>query len=196
MKNKLKTTLNILIFTIPVLFIIGCKSHYSYSSSPKKERARVTTDIQELKLESLTGVSVHTRTYLWDFEKYLKEELKERTYIRLNSNSSNRLRIEASISPIQTRKSYDRVFKVDQFRIVKSIEMKCNYQLLNKDGKVIVSEPLSIISTENSSISNRSYKHAERKYYRDEKKDELYKKLMRSLAKSVTIHIARERRLK
>ena len=196
MRNKLKITLNILIFTLPVFFIIGCKSHYSYSSSPKKEITRVRTDIKELKLESLTGVSVHTRTYLWDFKKYLKEELKERTYIRLNSNSSNKLSIKASISPIQTKKTYDRVFKVDQFRIVKSIEMRCNYQLLNKDGKVIVSEPLYIISTENSAISNRSYKDAQRKYNRDEKRDKLYKKLMRSLAKGISIHIMRERELK
>ena len=196
MRNKLKITLNILILTLPIFFIIGCKSHYSYSSSPKKERTRVQTDIKELKVESLTGVSVHTRTYLWDFKKYLKEELSDRTYIRLNSNSSKRLTIKASISPIETRKTYDRVFGVDQFRIVKSIEMTGDDQLLNKDGKVIVSEPLYMISTENSSISNRSYRDAQRKYNRDEKKDKLYKKLLRSLAKDIAIDIAREREVK
>ena len=157
---------------------------------------RVKTDIQDLKLESLTGVSVHTRTYLWDFEKYLKEELKKRTYIRMKSNSLNRLNIKASILPIETRKSYDKVFKVDQFRIVKSIKMRANYQLRNRDGKIVVSEPLYLISTENSSISNRSYRDAQRKYDRDNKEDKLYKKLMRSLAKNVAIEIARERGVK
>jgi len=74
--------------------------------------------------------------------------------------------------------------------------MRANYQLRNRDGKIVVSEPLYLISTENSSISNRSYRDAQRKYDRDNKEDKLYKKLMRSLAKNVAIEIARERGVK
>ena len=179
----------ILIFLIPFFLMMGCKSHYSYSTNPKKEITRVKSDIQDLKLESLTGVSVYSHTYLWDFKKYLKEELKKRTHIRLNSNSLNRLLIKVTISPIRTKKYYDRVFKVDQYHLKKSIKMTADYNIRDENGKVIVSEPLSLISTENSVISTRSYKDAERKYDRDEKEDKLYKKLMRSLAKSVVSDI-------
>jgi len=187
---------NIIIFIIPIFLMMGCRSHYSYSSSPKKEITRVKTDIRDLKLLDLTGVSVHTRTYRWDFEAYLKEELKKSTYITLNSSSSNRLIIKASISPIGTKKYYDRVFKVDQFRLVKSIKMSANYKILDKNGKVIVSEPLYIISTENSEISNRSYGDAARKYFRNDMKEKLYEKLMRKLAKNVVRNIMDERGLK
>jgi len=187
---------NIVIFLIPLFLIIGCKSHYSYSSSPKKEITKVKTNIQDFKLERLTGVSVHTRTYRWDFEDYLKEELKKRTYITLDSSSSNRLVIKASISPIKTKKHYYKVFKVDQFRLVKSVKMNTNYVIKDKDGKVIISEPLYIISTENSEISNHSYRDAERKYYRNEKEDKLYEKLMRKLAKSLVSNIIHKRGIK
>ena len=63
-----------LIFIIPLFLMIGCRSQYSYSygSGSKKEIKRVQTDIQDLKLESLTGMSESTRTYYWDFKKYLK----------------------------------------------------------------------------------------------------------------------------
>ena len=175
----------ILIYIISLFLIIGCKSHYSYSSSPKKEIKRVKTDIQDLRVENLIGVSVHNHTYIWDFKKYLKEELQKRTYIKLNSKSSNKLLIKASISPIRTKKYHNKVFKVDQFHLKKSIKMSAKYYIRNQKGKVIAFEPLSMVSTENSTISNRSYRDAERKYYREEKEDELYQKLMRSLAKSV-----------
>jgi len=187
---------NIIIFIIPLFLMMGCESHYSYSSSPKKKITRVKTDIQDLKLLSLMRVSVHTHDYRWDFKKYLKEELKKSTYITLNSNSSNRLIIKSSISPIRTKKYYDKVFKVDQFRLVKSIKMTANYKILDKNGKVIVSEPLYIISTENSEISNRSYGDATRKYFQNDKREKLYEKLLRKLAKDVVRNIMDERKLK
>jgi len=182
------------IFLIALFFIVGCKSHYSYSSSLKKEITRVKTDIQTLKFVELYGANIQP-VDRWNFKTYLQEALKERTFVTLSSSSPNKLYITATISPIISKKYKDVFFKVDQFHVDKSISMLSNYKVEDENRKTIVSEIYSI-DTQTTEVSNNNYNEAERKHLENHSSTKLHKKLMRGLAESVVRDIINERSIK
>ena len=181
-------------FIITSFFTIsftGCKSHYHYGSSPKVVTP-IKTDIQTIRLTSLSGMNIGE--YRWDFNKYLKKELKKRTHITLTSKSSNELYIKAYISDIGTRRYRDKIFGVNQFHVDKFISMNGNFQIEDKNGRTIVSESYQIDS-QNTEVTDHSFRATEAKHRREDSRDRLYEKLLKSLAKMVVGQIISERKI-
>jgi hypothetical protein len=170
---------------------MGCSSHYHYGSSTQSIKP-VKTDIQTIRLTSLSGMNIGE--YRWDFNKYLKKELKKRTYITLNPKSSNQLYIKAYISDIVTKRYRDKIFGVNQFHVDKFISMNGNFKIKDKNGRTIVSESYQIDS-QNTEVTDHSFRATEMKHRREGSQDKLYEKLFKSLSRMVVGQIISERKV-
>jgi len=170
--------------------LTGCKSHYQYGTGTPKVVKQVKTDIQTIRLTSLSGMNIGE--YRWDFKQYLKDELAKRTYISLDPKSTNQLYIKAYVADIVSTRKKDKVFGVKQFQITKSISVRGNIEVEDKNEKVIVEETYEI-GTEKTEITKYSFKATENKHKREGTKDKLYEKILKSIARMVVSEIIEDR---